>query len=145
MMSEHEVSRRAFVRGAAGVLVGGLAVTSGLNPLAGWQVATAAPVLGRTTFDKCVGQSFKLNADAVRSLTLFNVRALRFGQPEAQPPAGQDSFSLLFRGPADQPLAQGVYTLDHRSTGKFTVLLAPMRPEPDARYYEVIYNRASPR
>ena len=145
MMSEHEVSRRAFVRGAAGVLVGGLAITSGFDPLAGGQAAAAAPVLGRTTFDKCVGQSFKLDAAALRSLTLFKVRALRFGQPATQPPAGKDSFSLLFRGPVDQPLAQGVYTLDHRSTGKFTVLVAPMRPEPDARYYEVIYNRASPR
>jgi hypothetical protein len=145
IMSEHEVSRRAFVRGAAGILVSGLAITSGFNPLGGAQIVTAAPVLGRTTFDKCVGQSFKLDAGAVRSLTLFKVRALRFGQPATQPPAGQDSFSLLFRGPANQPLPQGVYTLDHRSTGKFTVLLAPMRPEPDARYYEVIFNRASPR
>jgi hypothetical protein len=142
-MSEHEVSRRAFVRGAAGVVVGGLAVTSGFNPLGGALIATAAPVLGRTTFDKCVGQSFKLDVGGVRSLTLYKARDLRSGQPQL--PAGQDSFSLLFRGPANQPLPQGVYTLDHRSTGKFTVLVVPMRPEPDARYYEVIFNRASPR
>ncbi len=140
-----EVSRRAFMRGAAGVLLGGLAVASGVDSLGGLPIAAAAPVLGRATFDKCVGQTFRVSAGSQRSLTLFKTRPLRFGQPATQPPAGQDSFGLLFKGPAGMPLEQGVYTLDHKSTGKFTVLVAPMRPEADARYYEVIFNRASGR
>jgi len=140
-----EVSRRVFVRGAAGVLIGGLAVASGINPLGVLPVASAATVLGRSTFDKCVGQSFKLTGGTLTSLTLFKTRALRFDQPTTPPPAGKDSFSLLFKGPSNMPLSQGVYTLDHKTTGKFTVLVAPMRPEADARYYEVIFNRATGR
>jgi hypothetical protein len=144
--SANGVSRRAFVRGATGLVVGGLALATGFNPLGGTTVVGAAPVLSRATFDACVGDKFHVaSAGAIRSLDLFKSRALRFGQPATQPPAGKDSFSLLFRGPAGQPLAQGVYTLEHRRTGQFTVLLAPMRPEPDARYYEVIFNRAAPR
>jgi hypothetical protein len=140
-----EVSRRAFMRGAAGVVIGGLAAVSGVDPLGALPIAAAAPVLGRSTFDKCVGQSFKVSGGSLRSLTLFKTRALRFGQPATQPPAGKDSFSLLFKGPAATALEQGVYTFEHKTTGKFTVLVAPMRPEADARYYEVIFNRASGR
>jgi hypothetical protein len=38
-----------------------------------------------------------------------------------------------------------VYVLEHRRTGSLELLLAPMRPELDARYYEAIFNRATPR
>jgi hypothetical protein len=134
-----------FVRGAAGVLIGGLAVASGFNPFGALPAASAATVLGRSTFDKCIGQSFKLTGGTLTSLALFKTRALRFGQPATPPPAGKDSFSMLFKVPATKPLSQGVYTLEHKSTGKFTVLVTPMRPEADARYYEVIFNRATGR
>jgi len=63
----------------------------------------------------------------------------------ATQPGGAESFSLLFKGAANKALPQDVYTFDHSRTGKFTVLVAPMRPEADARYYEVIFNRATPR
>jgi hypothetical protein len=137
-MSGRDVSRREFVRGAAGVLVGGLVLTTGFHQLEAG-VAAAGPVLGRAGFEKSIGERFRLSSAAVSTLDLFKVRDLRFAQP------GEDSYSLLFRGPSDPGLEQGVYTLENRRTGKFTVLLVPMRPEPDARYYEAIFNRAAPR
>lgn len=133
---DHVASRRSLMRFGAGILAG-TALGGGAIPDL---VRAASPPLARATFESCVGARFKLHSVAgLTSLTLFKVRSL----PHA-PANGGESFSLLFRGPAAASLAQGVYTLEHRRTGRFAVLTVPMRPEPDARYYEIIFNRSAP-
>src|SRR6476620_5974272 len=96
-----DVSRRVFVRGAAGVIAGGLIVSTGLLEFGGSALAGPAPSLTRATFDKCVGQSFTLKSATVPSLVLFKSRALPFGLSATQP-GGAESFSLLFKGAANK-------------------------------------------
>ena len=53
----------------------------------------------------------------------------------------QDPFALLFRAAPDCPLGQGPARLEHASLDDVVdAFLVPMMPEPDARYYEAIFN-----
>jgi hypothetical protein len=134
-----DLSRRAFMRGAGGAVVIGLAVSGGITQLAVGQVfAAPAASTDRRLFERCVGTAFTNKTSGTSQLTLIKVRSLRYFADDPS----SDSFSLLFRGPAHQPLGQEVYTLHHRVTGNRSVLVTPLQAEPDACFYEVIFNRA---
>jgi hypothetical protein len=52
----------------------------------------------------------------------------------------QRMFSLLFRGPLEQPLEQGVYPLSHAGMGEDVLFLVPVGREADGFRYEAIFN-----
>jgi len=53
----------------------------------------------------------------------------------------QVSFSLLFRGPQQPPLAQQIYLFEHDDLGGFDLFIVPIRQDAQGRYYEAIVNR----
>ena len=54
-------------------------------------------------------------------------------------------FSLLFQGPADQPLSQRTYRFAHERLGSFDLFIVPVSADRDARQYEAVFNqRLSP-
>jgi hypothetical protein len=55
----------------------------------------------------------------------------------------QVSFSLLFRGPQQPPLAQQIYPFEHDRLGGFDLFIVPVRQDAQGRYYEAIVNRMS--
>jgi len=137
-----DLSRRAFVRSAVGAVVIGVAATAGFSQLTESPVF-AAPAAGRAAFERAVGKRFTNKTNGMSALTLVKVRSLRY-VPDAVSRT-TDSFSLVFRGPADRPLAQDVYKLHHRQTGDVSVLITPLQAETNSRFYEVVFNRAVPR
>jgi hypothetical protein len=144
---EQRWSRRELMRAGAFVIAGGCALTAGLSQLESIGGSVGSPTLVRSTFEPLVGERFGLSSSGSGpgpdGLELFKVRPLRFG-PTAAQPGGQDSFSLLFRGPLADSLEQGVYTLEHHRVGELAVFLVPMWPEHDALYYEGVFNRSVP-
>ena len=48
-------------------------------------------------------------------------------------------FSLLFRGPADRPLEQGIHPLDHTDMGRLEIFLVPMQPDDEGPLYEAVF------
>ncbi len=56
-------------------------------------------------------------------------------------PAGQEVFSLLFRGPQAPFLPQGIHTLVHPHLGEMSLFLVPVGQAPDGFQYEVVFNR----
>ncbi len=124
-------------------------------------VATAAAL----TPSAALSQNYGPHASAARSLsfdhfaaelnTTFIVRTvsaplkLVLVEAELSPPAAHDAedarnerFSLLFRGPANQPLSQDTYLFEHLRLGRQALFIVPT-PTPDAAhcYYEAIFNR----
>ena len=55
--------------------------------------------------------------------------------------ARQERFSVVFRGPHDKLLYQGVYQLQHARLGALELLLVPVGRDREGLYYEAVFNR----
>lgn len=53
----------------------------------------------------------------------------------------QEQFSLLFRGPLDIFLKQGMYKVEHEKIGAFELFLVPVRKDQEGFCYEAVFNR----
>jgi hypothetical protein len=143
------ISRRVFLKGVGMVVAGSALMTIGYDRLAAARIPAllaSAPTLVRSTFASHLGDTFHIRLGSSNSLALqlFKVRDLRAASKSAAAVADpEQSFSLLFRGPSHQPLSQETYQFEHDRVGGFALLIAPMRPEEDSRYYEAIFNRLS--
>ncbi len=52
----------------------------------------------------------------------------------------QRMFSLVFRGPLDQPLGQGLHPMTHEKMGTESLFLVPIACEADGFRYEAVFN-----
>jgi hypothetical protein len=52
----------------------------------------------------------------------------------------QRMFSLVFRGPLDQPLEQGLHLMTHETMGTESLFLVPIAREADGFRYEAVFN-----
>ena len=86
-----------------------------------------------------VGQTFKVLGlgDVTLELTLKEAKLLPVypGAPATRPP-----FSLMFDGPPDLLLQQGMYELEDAKLGKVSVFIVPVGRSADAISYQVIFN-----
>jgi hypothetical protein len=53
----------------------------------------------------------------------------------------QIQFSLVFRGPLDAPIRQGLYRVDHEKLGPLDLFLVPISKDKDGVRYEAVFNR----
>ncbi|HSE25431.1 MAG TPA: hypothetical protein VLB68_27460 [Pyrinomonadaceae bacterium] len=53
----------------------------------------------------------------------------------------QEEFSIVFRGPLESFLDQGIQTFDHEKLGQFELFLVPIRQDEHGFYYEAVFNR----
>ena len=146
--SAPRMPRRQFLKVAGIGLAGGALLAAG-----GWGAASAwiswmpPAALVRSSFAPHLGDTFAARAGSSSSVAvrLVDIRDLRAGALDSahtQPGVdGEHNFLLSFRGPLDQPLAQGTYEFAHDRFGSFALFIVPMAPEQDARYYESIFNR----
>jgi uncharacterized protein DUF6916 len=91
--------------------------------------------LTQPEFSKYLNSTFCLSDIEPRlELVLVEVSPLRR-------PAGQETFSLLFRGPKDQFLPQGTNLFRHDQMGEFEMFSTPIKEDANYYYYEAIFNR----
>ena len=50
------------------------------------------------------------------------------------------AFSLFFRGPADAPLPQATYALEHDELGKLEIFIVPVGRDEQGTDYEAAFN-----
>jgi hypothetical protein len=74
-------------------------------------------------------------------LVLAGVAPFSAASPDAED-AGNEKFSLRFRGPVQQPLEQDMYQFDHRRLGRLEIFIVPIGSL-DTTYchYEAIFDR----
>jgi hypothetical protein len=51
------------------------------------------------------------------------------------------AFSVIFRGPLEQPFGQGMYPIRHARMGQVDLFLVPVGREADGMRYEAVFNR----
>ena len=61
-------------------------------------------------------------------------------QGSDQEPGGMERFSLLFDGPPNFFLEQGVYAFDHEQLGEVTLFLVPVERGEQGFRYESVFN-----
>jgi hypothetical protein len=89
------------------------------------------------TFAGHVDEDFVATPPEGGPVTLCLVEASALGDaPNAQTRA---PFSIIFRGPRDPALAQGIHRLEHGSIGTFELFLVPIQPEADGPRYQAVF------
>jgi hypothetical protein len=91
-------------------------------------------------FTPYIGTEFRTDDEAGNAIALELVEASPLPhQPGAPRP---EPFSLIFRGPADKPLDQRVWPLEHDQLGRIELFLVPIGPGADGKgpYYQAIFN-----
>ncbi len=52
----------------------------------------------------------------------------------------QECYTLLFRGPSDQPAVQAIYKLESEKLGELQLFLVPVKRDDDGVYFEAVMN-----
>lgn len=60
---------------------------------------------------------------------------------DAKARAGFEQFSLVFRGPLEVSLSQGMYRMEHESLEASDVFVVPVARDEQGFYYEACFNR----
>jgi hypothetical protein len=94
--------------------------------------------LNLATFAENLHTKFQAYVDESNAVEVEMVRAEDTGTNLA---AGQEQFSIIFRGPLDVLLPQRTYRLEHPQMGSFDLFLVPIKREEDGFYYEACFAR----
>ncbi len=88
-----------------------------------------------TTFDGCIGSEFQIieNESPVCVLTLTE-------KLEHKKTARQESFSLMFQGPLEPFLPQGMRRLRHATLGEMDIFLVPVAQGKGGFEYQSVFN-----
>ena len=84
-------------------------------------------------FSKHVNARFQVQ-DTDLKLELIEISELKL-YPE------QEEFAIVFRGPTNAFLGQGICILSHEQMGQFELFIVPIRQDQDGFYYEAVFNR----
>jgi hypothetical protein len=104
--------------------------------------------LNHSTFASHVGEAFRVHLGRGRAVEVELIEATELGSshsaasPDA-PSGGGESFSIIFRGPIELPLAQATYGFEHEQIGAFPLFIVPIGLDPgkDGRLYQAVFNR----
>ena len=64
-----------------------------------------------------------------------------FEVTEGDPASVQEHFSLVFRGPHDRVLSQGMCRMEHAELGVVVLFIVPIGPDSRGMRYEAVFNR----
>lgn len=72
----------------------------------------------------------------------FAFESMELKLHEAEPVAGsgeRSAFSLIFRGPTEPMLAQGIHPLEHAELGRLEIFLVPLGRDASGAQYQAIF------
>jgi hypothetical protein len=52
-----------------------------------------------------------------------------------------EQFAVVFRGPLDLFMGQGMRSFDHYKLGRFELFIVPIRQDEEGYYYEAVFSR----
>jgi hypothetical protein len=98
-----------------------------------------ADKLSEEDFKKQLHTEFRVRAGGQADVAL-ELAEVEGYQGSGQEPGGMERFSLLFDGPPDFLLEQGVYAFDHEELGEVTLFLVPVERTERGFRYESVFN-----
>jgi hypothetical protein len=88
------------------------------------------------TFEGQLNTSFQMHYGDSRSAELKLMSVTDVGSSERQ-----KQFSLVFLGPSDAPILQGIYRVEHDELGEIDLFLVPIGRDNNGVSYEAVFNR----
>jgi hypothetical protein len=135
-------TRRKFLRDCSLA-----AVAASFGPAAAWAQNPAGSIAapdwpGFAQFARQVDTSFLVHAGfSTVKLRLVAATPFAAASPDAED-AGNEKFSLLFRGPAQRPLEQDTYQFNHPRLGRLSIFIVPTGwLDTTYCYYAAIFDR----
>jgi hypothetical protein len=92
-----------------------------------------------------VNALFRIRLGSGESIDLELIEAKTIGErrrPDLPGIGREQAFSLIFRGPRDRLLPQGIYPIEHPILGTLEIFLVPLGPEGDSEglQYQAVFN-----
>jgi len=88
-------------------------------------------------FAACLNQDFEVVfSDGTLALKLFEARPLE----ATHRLAGREPFSLVFRGPAQLRLPQGIYKMSNAQLGEMEIFLVQIAADKTSSSFEAVFN-----
>ncbi len=106
-------------------------------PLRSLTCAAFAPLVGDTFDAERDGVTVPLRLVEARPVMLKAIDGRAMGKSGT---VRTDPFTLLFRGPSDLPLEQGIRTFRHPSLADTSINIVPIGPGETGLLYEAIFN-----
>jgi len=94
------------------------------------------PSLTHETFTRHANTKFQVQVDENTGVEL---ELTEISELKLHP--NQEEFAIVFRGPSDIFLGQGVQAIKHDQMGQFELFLVPVRQDQQGFYYEAVFNR----
>ena len=92
--------------------------------------------LTHEAFTKYANTKFQVQADENTAVELELTEVSEFKiYPQ------QEEFAILFRGPLDTFLDQGIRAFSHDQMGEFELFIVPVRQDAQGFYYQAVFNR----
>ena len=90
-------------------------------------------------FAQCVDQKFLIHVEGSEPLEaqLIEVRGLGASDENLE---RRSPFSLIFRGPPDLSLEQGIFKVENASLGELDLFIVTIGPDDEGMRHEVIFN-----
>ena len=83
-------------------------------------------------FSACMGQEFLIRVEGREAVSTELVEVRELPAPDDDPDRRRP-FSLLFRGPAEAPLRQGIFRLENETLGALEIFLVTVGPDKEGR------------
>jgi len=92
--------------------------------------------LTHEAFAQNVNTKFRVSTDDTNRVELELAEVSELKEVKAQ-----EQFAVLFRGPLDLFMGQGIRSFDHDKLGQFELFIVPIRHDEQGYYYEAVFNR----
>ena len=89
-------------------------------------------------FSPLLNQEFQIKLDTNTTLMVQLIEVTINKQLEER--EGRQSFSIVFQGPRDLELTQGMYPISHEKIGEFDLFLVPIGPDDQGMCFEAVFN-----
>jgi hypothetical protein len=83
-----------------------------------------------------IGDSFQIGAGSYGLMAVKLATVSGYGHRQG---GNREAFSLLFQGPLQPVLPQGIYRVGHVDLGDLDIFLVPVGPQSDGMGYEAVF------
>jgi hypothetical protein len=95
-------------------------------------------ILNAELFETLLNQNFNLH---LKNNTILVIRLIEVTKSEVE---GDDikriPFSVVFRGPREILIPQGIYSIENESAGILEIFLVPIGPDKKGMRFEAVFN-----
>jgi hypothetical protein len=91
------------------------------------------------TFEAQIGTSYDVEVGPSTTLELTLVKASPLSEVSRNPGSDRDPFSLMFHGPLEPILPQGIYRFIREESGGMDIFIVPIGPDKGEMRYEAVF------